>query len=218
MGGVHAPPITRFQNLHKGETCLLVGNGKNLYKTPPERFDYPSFGMNTICQYPDWKPTYYTAVDSRVMHEYGEQVNKRFSDIPKFLPTPNLDKWTGENIYRFYHRPGALWARNGKQLFPSLMTDDGINYGNVMHVAMQLAYYMGFTTMLIIGMEHEEGKAGDHFWGADHKSYIPPVDEWKRGYKELREGMGVKMLNISVDTFVPEDVVPKGDWERYVSL
>lgn len=196
-----------------------MGNGPNLSLTPPHWFEFPSFGMNTIFMLEGWKPTYYVAVDSRVMREFSEAINEKFGEIPKFLPTPNLDKWQGPNIYRFYHRPGLLWPWGALPLWPSgLMTEQGITYGNVMHVAMQIAYYMGFRKMLIIGMEHQKFKAQEHFWGVDHAtSANAPIDEWMAGYKTIREGMGVEMLNISPYTHVPEDILPTDDWMKYAT-
>ena len=214
-GEASASPISKFHNLHKGETCLLIGNAENLLLTPPELFPYPSFGMNTIHKL-GYQPTYYVAVDSRIMREFSE-VAVIYENIPKFIPTPNLDKWQGKNFYRFYHRPGALWPRNKKELWPSgLMTEEGITYGNVMHVAMQLAYYMGFSTMLIVGMEHGKDPR-NHFWGPDEgMTGAVPVDDWLMGYKELREGMGVKMLNLSVNTFVPDNIIQKDHWMKWI--
>lgn len=209
-----------FHNKHSGGTCLLVGNGKNLSLTPPELFDYPSFGMNTIHLYEGWRPTYYTTVDSRVMREFGEAVYERFADIPKFIPTPNLDKWQGENFYRFYHRPGALWPDSQAKLWPSgLLTEHGITYANIMHIAMQLAYYMGFTTLLMIGVEHKEHKAQDHFWGCDHgMKAAPDTTEWLKGYKILADGMkaqGVKIINISEETGVSTDILSRDKWSNW---
>lgn len=178
--------------------------------------------MNTIHLYEGWRPTYYTAVDSRVMREFGEAIADRYADVPKFIPTPNLDAWQGENFYRFYHRPGPYWSREqASKWHPDILTGDGITYGNVMHVAMQLAFYMGFTTLLIVGMEHKPLKAQDHFWGTDHgMSAAPAVDDWLYGYEILVRGMaaqGVKVLNISQDTYVPDEVIPHGDWRQYES-
>lgn len=196
---------------------MLVGNGSNLTKTPPSLFDYPSFGMNTIHKYEGWKPTYYVAVDSRVMREFGAEISDKYRDIPKFIPTPNLDKWQGENFYRWFHRPGALWPRVQGVPFPAdILSETGITYGNVMHVAMQLAYFMGFTTMLVIGMEHGENPRL-HFWGEDEgMNGAVPVEDWVQGYKVLREGMGVTMLNISEGTHVPESVIPRDDWWKWI--
>lgn len=211
--------MLHFYKLHAGQTCLLVGNGKNLHLTPPERFGLPSFGMNTIHRYEGWKPDYYTAVDSRVFNEFGREIVERFADIPKFIPRPNLDIWQGENFYRFYHRPGPLFPMNGKPMMYDRLMEDGISYGNIMHVALQLAAWMGFTTLLIVGMEHAPLKAQDHFWGCDHgMSATPPVGQWLDGYKEIVGHMsanGIRVLNISENTHVPEDVIPRSDWREW---
>jgi hypothetical protein len=91
-----------------------------------------------------------------------------------------------------------------------------------MHVAMQLAYYMGFTTLLMIGVQHKPNKIHAHFWGDDRTAENPHyvIDQWFPGYAELVKGMGehgVKVLNISEDTYVPASVLPRGDWRDYVS-
>lgn len=197
-----------------------MGNGPNLKLTPPEWFDLPAFGMNTIHKYEGWKPTYYTAVDSRVMREFGKDIVEKYADIPKFIPRPNLDEWKGPNFYRFLFRPGSLWPKRQQALWPSgLMTEDGISYSNVMTVAMQIAYHMGFSTMLIIGMHHKPLWGREHFWGSDNgMPGIPPVNDWLKAYEILVQGMaeqGVKILNISEDTFVPETIIPRADWREY---
>lgn len=214
--------IEQYFNIHAGETCLLVGNGENLKLTPPEWFTLPSFGMNTIHLYEGWEPTYYTAVDSRVMREFGNAINEKYAHIPKFIPTPNLDQWQGENFYRFYHRPGPLYPRNGKPMrYKELMGEDGISYGNIMHVAIQLAAWMGFTKLLLIGVEHKQDHARSHFWGWDDgMSAEPPVQQWFDGYREIVENLkhnGIEVLNISENTHVSDEILPRGDWRNYES-
>jgi hypothetical protein len=209
--------IEDFHQIHKGETVLLVGNGPNLLSTPPEWFDYPSIASNTIYKYQGWKPSYYTAVDSRVMREFGKEIDEVYKDIPCFIPTPNLDKWQGENKVRFYHRPGPLWPRE-QPLWPrDFLKDPGITYGCIMHIQIQLAFFMGFTTMLFIGMEHKPDKIKSHFWGWDDKDKdTAPVDNWLEGHLILRQGMSnVTMINISQNTYVPEKILPRGDWQEW---
>lgn len=204
--------LSHFKNLHAGETALLVGNGLNLHYTPPFRFCFPSFGMNTINKYIGWMPDYYVAVDHRVYREFGREIANKYRNIPKFIPWPNLDEWQGENFVRWYHRPGEM-SLDG--------IDEGMTYGNVMHAAMILAYYMGFSTLLIIGMQHKPDAAKSHFWGVDDGIRNPaPLDEWFAGYKFLTDSMaarGVRVLNISENTYVPEEIIPRGDWRTYES-
>lgn len=213
--------IEEFHNRHKGETCLLVGNGLNLHRTPPTLFNYVSFGMNTIHKYDGgWRPTYYTTVDRRVMDEFGVEIYSKFQDIPKFIPRPNLDEWQGENFYRFYHRPGdiVIGGKNAGQRWS--LSGDGIAWACVMHVAMQLAWYMGFTTMLMIGVEHNPEAIRDHFWGTDLESPLrQPLEHWLLGYSALVHSMGagIRVLNISEGTYVPEDILPRADWRTYAS-
>lgn len=214
--------MRRFWNLHKGGTCLLVGNGPNLCETPPEWFAFPSFGMNTCHLWGGaWMPDYYTTVDQRVRREFGEAILAKFAGIPKFIPRPNLDSWQGPNFHRFYHRPIDLTPELVTAWPADHLDDPGLTYSNIMHIAMQLAYFMGFTTMLIIGMEHRPAKAQEHFWGVDHgMTGWPQLDRWFEDYRILREGMaryGVKILNISENTYVPEAILPRDDWRKWVT-
>lgn len=205
--------MQEFRNIHTGGTALLVGNGANLHLTPPAWFDYPAFGMNTIHRYEGWTPTYYTTVDNRVYREFRKEIVSKFADLPKFIPTPNLDMWQGENFYRFTHKPGEL--KDGWN--PDLST--GLTFKNIMHVAMQLAYWMGFTTLLLIGVEHKPEEHKSHFWGEDvNMPGTPPLSEWLDCYRVLVQGLklrGVRVLNISEKTYVPETVLPRGDWREW---
>lgn len=208
--------ISHFYNRYPGKTALLVGNAGNLHLTPPQWFKYPSFGVNSIYRYEGWEPVFYAAVDERARLEFGQNITRSYAHLPKFIPT-RLD-WQGDNFYKFYHRPGPLFQRNGHGMTdPDLMTVHGITFGNVMHVAMQLAIWMGFTTLLLIGVEHQPGQARRHFWG-DDREINPPVQQWLDEYREIVQeaaGYKVRILNISQDTYVPDNVLPRGNWQDW---
>lgn len=203
-----------FRNIHKGETALLVGNGTNLSLTPPFLFNYPAFGMNTIHKYEGWKPKYYTGVDNRLMREFGKDIAEKYKDIYKFVPS-GLKDWQGEKFVIFNHL-----AKDLQDGWKPETLQDGITYHNVMHVAMQLAYWMGFTTLLMIGVHHKPNSGQSHFWGMD--TGMPnkvPMSDWVNGYKTLVSGMkerGVTVLNISERTYLAEDVIPRGKWKEWI--
>ncbi len=214
--------IASFYNIHAGETGLLVGNGENLCLTPPKRFDVPTIGMNTIHRYEGWRPTYYVAVDRRVMREYGDAIVRRFGDLPKFIPAPKLNRWQGPNFYRFHNRLGPLYARRDGQIWQSRIDTDELTYTNVMHVAIKLAYFMGFTTILIVGMQHKPDNAKMHFWGEDTGMTVTNANlpEIYEGYRQLAAGLqarGRSLVNISEDTYVPEEIIPRGNWRDYLA-
>jgi hypothetical protein len=210
--------LEEFHNLHNGQTCLIVGVGGNLPLTPPERFNYPSFGVNTIYKYPGWKPTYYVGVDERLEREDGKAISDVYRDVIKFIPRPDRDSWQGENFYRFYHRPGDLIIGGQMANDHRALSVVGIGYRKIMDAVLQIAWHMGFTTMLMIGIQHKITDQQAHFWGADVKS-IPEKDlhYWFDGYREIRRAMGPKVtvLNISEDTYVPEDILPRDDWRKW---
>lgn len=203
--------MQRFYKTHAG-AALLVGNGNNLHLTPPAWFDYPSFGMNTIHLYEGWSPNFYTAVDNRVMREFGRTIAEKYRVIPKFIPT-GLQEWQGENFVVFNHLADDLKRGWKPERLP------GITYHNCMHVAMQIAYWMGFTTLLMIGVKHEHAKGNEHFWGTDSgMPNLPPVEDWFNGYKVLVDGMaarGVRVINISAETCLPEEIIPRGNWQDW---
>ncbi|MBT6322560.1 MAG: hypothetical protein HOJ31_10290 [Anaerolineae bacterium] len=214
--------ISKFRDIHKGKTILLVGNGSNLSLTPPENFDFPTIGMNTIHLYEGWSPDYFVTVDRRVMREFGEAIEKKFRDIPKFVPAPRLNQWHGENFYRFKNaNTGFLWPKNRRSLWQDDIENEAIIYGNVMHVAIKLAYYMGAKKIIIIGMEHEPHRSNAKFWGEDKGMSIDqPTKFWQEGYRilsEVLQSKGVELLNISQDTFVPDSIIKTASWKRFIN-
>lgn len=212
--------LKSFENIHHGHTMLLVGNGENLNLTPPEWFDYPSIGMNTIVLYKGWKPDYYIAVDRRVEKEFGGRILSRYADVPKLIPNRMSREWTGQTFHRWDHNPGPLWSSEKGALWQNDI-EGKINYGNVMHVAMKIAFYMGAKTILIIGMEHNPKTGQPHFWGTDTGMPVHvPLKEWLEGYRQIVNGLhnhGVEIYNISPGTFVPEEIIPRDDWRKYAN-
>jgi hypothetical protein len=207
-----------FFDIHKGETCLLVGNAPNLLETPPELFDYPSFGLNTIFYYEGWKPSYFVAVDEGVYELFGETVSRIYNGIPKFVSSPTLDCWQGADVYHFKKLSGDIKIPKREDVFKV-----GLTYHNVMHVAMQLAWHMGFTTCLMIGVEQKPGLAElkKHFWGTFEAEPDSQIDtHWNIGYKAIVRALDyqMKIYNISQGTYVPEDVLPHDDWRKYAQV
>lgn len=210
-----------FRDKHKGETMLLVGNSSNLLLTPPELFDYPSIGTNTIHLYKGWSPSYYIAVDRRVEREFGKFILRKYLDIPKIIPDRMGRDWMGEGFYRWKHEPGPLWDTKHGRLWQEDIGTTPITYGNIMHVALKLAHFMGAKTILIIGMEHDPEHIKRHFWtDEDHGMGSIPIREWLEGYRQMREGIeakGGRVLNISENTFVPEEILPRDDWHNWAT-
>lgn len=216
--------IAKFKDIHKGKTLLIVGLGENLKLTPPEMFDYPSISVNEIHLYKGWKPTYYTCVDRNNKRDYGEKIATDLADIPKFIPTPRMDKWKGKNFYRFRNMTGPLWPLNKAKMWQEKenMILDPMVYANITHVAIKLAYFMGAKNILIIGMQHRPHAQDRHFYGVNlGMSADQDVSAWFKGYKVLSDGLekkGIKLLNISEDTYVPDEVIKTDDYKNWLPV
>ena len=207
--------VRDFYNIHKGETCLIVGVGPNLKLTPPEWFDYPSLSCNSIFKYQGWQPTYYVGVDERLKLEEGENIKAAFPDIPKFIPSPDWDDLQGENFYRFKHRQGSSLLIGGQSpRDANYLLGVGLTYRRVMDAVIQIAWYMGFSTMLMIGVQHKPDDPRAHFWGEDKGVIVDqPLKHWFDGYAEMARN--VNLINISEDTYVPDDIIPRDDWRNW---
>ena len=212
--------VADFHNKHAGQTCLIAGVGPNLHLTPPHWFNYPSFSVNSIYKYEGWRPTYYVGVDERLRVENGAQIVKTYADVPKFFPTPDWDDLQGENIYRFKHREnGNLYVGGQLANQRESLTKWGITYWRVMGAVMQIAWYMGFTTMLMIGIQHKEGAPVAHFWGEDTGANPDqPIETWLEEYRQWAHGTTARVLNISEDTYIPESIIPRDDWRKWANV
>lgn len=210
-----------FYNKHQGETCLIVGVGPNLNLTPPEWFDYPSLSCNSIFMHETWKPDYYVGVDKRLWVENTEKIMECLPDVPKFLPSPSYDELVqGPNLVRFKHYHSSGYGVGGQlPTDKAALTTRGITYQRVMGAVFQIAYYMGFTRMLIIGMSHKPDDARAHFYGTDHGTIVDqPINHWFDEYRHwAHHSSRVEVLNISADTHVPENVIPRDDWRKWAN-
>jgi len=203
--------ISEHWRKHAGETCLIIANGPGLRDIPLDFLRrFPSFGTNLIYKLEGFVPTYYTAVDHKILIPLAKTLEARLP-IPKFVPDRYPD-YQARPVYYFHHRPGEVWEGNAEGV--EMLTAPGIAYTSVTHVALQLAYYMGFTTMLIVGLDHTDD--GQHFYGSGGKlSDLGAID---KGYgaldKAFREAKIPRHI-INISTATNTEAFERGEWQEY---
>lgn len=193
-----------FKDKHKGETGLIIGNGPSLRDVPLDFLNkYPSFGTNRIYLLEGFAPTYYCSVNPLVIGQFHEDISK--IGAPKFLP----------GNYCFDDTCLPLNS-SGLVLF-SKQPDTWIYEGHtVTFVCMQIAYYMGFDTVLLVGVDHSftydgkpnqqmtmSGNDPNHF----HKDYFkgkewnnPDLERSNHAYKLARNAyslVGKRIINLT---------------------
>lgn len=155
---VLAPKLESFRNRHEGEDCFIIGNGPSLNKMDLTRLnEYYTFGLNKIFLIFKRQPlrlSYHVAVNSLVIKQSVEAIKKM--DCVSFLAM--VPKWQhrlqSDTIY-------SLGDIVGSSLFFKDLTL-GVNKGyTVTYVAMQIAYFMGFKRVFLIGVDHNFAQQGN---------------------------------------------------------
>lgn len=169
---------TYLKDKHRGETALLVCNGPGLKYTPIKFLDkYTTLGCNRITMmYADFCPTYYFGMGANQM----DTPEKRITIIPTI--TDNRCKAAFINrlmIHEFAHTNkcyswlgGRTYGANDNQVRQFSMNPlfaVGLGYTMAFPI-LQVAYYMGFQTILIVGMDHDyPDTKSKHFYDDDEK-------------------------------------------------
>lgn len=141
--------LQRLKNKHRGETCVILGNGPSL---SAERLA-PLTALPTFCLnrgYLKWReqqltPTYLVAVNDLVIEQFHDELTG--VGCPLFVP------WRYHEL--FVDAPHAIFLemRWHHKFFADPRS--GIWSGaTVTFAAMQLAYHMGFARVLLVGVDH----------------------------------------------------------------
>lgn len=148
---VLAPKLESFRNIHEGEDCFIIGNGPSLNKMDLTLLnDFYTFGLNKIFLIFDRQPlklSYHVAVNSLVIKQ-SKEVFKKLNCVSFLAMVP---KWQYKIASDTSYSLGDIV---GNSLFYKDLTM-GVNKGyTVTYVAMQIAYFMGFKRVFLIGVDH----------------------------------------------------------------
>ena len=165
-GKLRAAPATRlsrFRNIHRGEACVLVCNGPSLNRMDLGFLrDRTVIGLNKIhlgLDRFDFQPRYLVAVNARVVEQAGPAI----AALPaiKFIgarAAPHLRE-SADIFHVPVLNPPVTFSRN---------ICKGVREGGtVTHAALQIAFYMGFAEVAIIGMDHRFS-----YQGAPHAPHL----------------------------------------------
>ena len=148
----YSKKLLKFKGIHKGEDCFIIGNGPSLNTMDLRPLkNYHTFGLNKIYlmfDKIDLNLSYHVAVNPLVI----EQGAKEFENLscPSFLsyrPSKNLIK----NLKNVYY---ILTITEDAYTFSDNIIQTIYEGYTVTYVAMQIAYYMGFANVYLIGVDH----------------------------------------------------------------
>ena len=206
--------LKQYQDRHRGERCFIIGNGPSLLNTDLSHLqDEITFGLNRIyLKFPElgFTTSYYLCINSLVIEQSAADIQK--------LPMPKFISWRSRSLIQptpdmaFLHTTysGPKFARDARQRL--------WEGGTVTYVALQLAYFMGFEQVILIGVDHQyvtQGKANttvvsqgadpNHFdpryFGKGFRWQLPDLETSEKSYRIARqayEGAGRQVLDATV--------------------
>ncbi len=158
--------LAKLKNSHKGETCFVIGNGPSLRAEDLQvlhEHRIPCFGSNRIFKIfdqTDWRPAFFASEDVIILRGIQREVEA----IPaerKFIPI-NLKWYEGIDI------------RDADYFYLDYSEDLGDTFGMSLDAAhavkchatitttcIQLAIYMGFARIYLLGVDHNFAKMID---------------------------------------------------------
>ncbi len=158
--------MEQFRNSHEGERCVIIGNGPSLNDLDLGRLRTENtIGVNGIfyAESIDFPLTYYVVEDTSVMEENLDAI-KGYAAGHKFFPTiyrkmygeVDVAEGAANGVTYFTMNRGFYAKESPNFCIPRFSTDASQRLycgQSVTIINLQLAYYMGFSEVYLIGMD-----------------------------------------------------------------
>jgi len=152
--------LKQFKDKFKGKRCFIVGNGPSLNKCDLSLLkDEYTFAVNGIFYKTEemgFKPTFYMVEDGHVVDDNLAKINE-YDPQYKFFPSLYKNKIVKtENTYFFSADLGFYRGDHYSFEIPRFSRDfSQVSFcgQSVTYLNMQLAFYMGFSEVYLIGMD-----------------------------------------------------------------
>ncbi len=220
--------LAAFRDRHAGQRCFILGNGPSLRRTNVQRLKGEiTFGMNRIyLLFPEmgFETTYYVAINTLVIEQCAHEIQR--------LPMPKFVTWRAR---RWLRHASNLYYLDTDYTPPETFASDVCGRvfegSTVTYVALQLAYHMGFSEVILIGVDHTFATKGqpnvtvvstgddqNHFspeyFGRGFRWQLPDLEASERAYRLARqayESAGRRVLDATIGGNLT--VFPKVDYE-----
>jgi hypothetical protein len=177
--------LSRFHNLHTGKRCFLLANGPSLKHTDLSLLKNEiTLGMNRIYLLFDelkFHTTYYTVSNELVLTQFANDI--------EHLPGTKFVNWNCRKLFKSEDMNYLKMNLSIKDKFSKDIIRGVYSGGTITFASLQLLYYMGFSEVVIVGMDHNFTDKGlpnktevrtaevdaNHF----HPDYFPKGMKWQ---------------------------------------
>lgn len=219
--------MLKLRDCHKGQRCFIIGNGPSLRQTDLSLLKGEvTFGLNRIyLLFPDlgFKTTYLVSVNDLVLEQCAEEIKPL--EMPKFI-TWRARRWLSKDPHTIF----VDTDYTGPENFTREASGRVFEGFTVTYVALQLAFYMGFQEVILVGVDHNfvskgpanaavvsSGDDPNHFspnyFGKGFKWQLPDLEGSERAYhlaKDFYEAAGRRVWDATVGGILT--IFPKVDY------
>lgn len=230
--------ICAYKNKHQGQVGVILANGPSLNNINLEKLkQYVTIGMNRIYlmyDKSDFRPDYYCLEDHMVAEDNTAEISSLEGSV-MFIPK-DLSYCIKDNTNILYTNLIRRYrGAKQKSMFSANFAEKVYWGGTVTYYALQLAYYLGFNKVYIVGLDHNYIKPTNakgekivsreddvnHFdpryFGKGKRWHAPNnlIDRMEISYREAKRGFeesGRQIINATLNSKLSEDVFPKMDF------
>ncbi|MGN0452378.1 MAG: 6-hydroxymethylpterin diphosphokinase MptE-like protein [Ruminococcus sp.] len=185
--------LKSYKNIHKGQRCFIIGTGPSLTAEDLDKLkDEVTFGSNRIFEVfsqTDWRPTYYMNQDYKLICKFVDEI-KGIKAQRKFMPIEAMKHFESESDISYF----VLRHKDFYPKFADFSThpDKYLGQGfTVTYGAIQMAYYMGFKKVYLLGIDH-------NYSVSLNEKGVPVINEnvkdYFQGSKASNEGLNLPRI------------------------
>lgn len=194
--------LKKLRGKYCGKRCFIIGNGPSLTAKDLNRLrDEYTFAFNRIYYIFDqtaWRPTFYCTQDAKIAQASAKEIKEKI-DTPYLFAPINLKWYEDVDIDTDYFFSPKLAGENIPEFSENIPSHIGVG-NTVAYTAMQLAVYMGFSEIYLLGVDHSfqtyQDKDGNIIVDPNAKDYF--CDQ----YNQDKDQLFIPKLDISTLSYM----------------
>lgn len=224
--------LRALKDAHRGKRVFIIGNGPSLRNTDLTRLrDEFTFGLNRIyLMFPElgFSTSYLVSINDLMIEQCAQEMAAL--SLPRFFAWRSRRHFQAPGL-SLDHMPTFIYTSYTGPRFSTDVTGRVWEGATVTNVALQLAYHMGFTQVILIGVDHSFASKGEanktvvsdgddpnhfspHYFGKGFRWQLPDLETSEIGYALARkafEKAGRQVLDATVGGKLT--IFPKVDYE-----
>lgn len=203
----HPHEIQSLKNICQGKRCFIIGNGPSLLARDLDQlkneYTFAANRVYEIFSQTDWRPWAYMVVDRDYMWSDAENIKK----VPcewKFIPfEAKMDTHEWKHTFQIHGGITNFVIHRGNDITAYIPEDVSKGFSNgytVTFIAIQLAIYMGFREIYLLGVDfnysvyydkngkvHHRDGVTDYFNGKKYVMTMQMMEPTRQAYIVSRQ-------------------------------